>query len=319
MLDDVGRCELCKTKFRFDPRYAENTPDRLPAHEVFLGLSSRILAKWLPFALRVLIAATLWLVFAPLLTASLYHGWMHRPSSIPSRWSRALIPGDIVSGAIIAAIVIISFLSLMSFADFLRVQLQHPERAEEAQRRRNENDWVEDGHLDSDAEGGIDEGIYDFLYSHHTQSSQEVSSTQQDEGTRQPLETTIRGALERAAAENADADSQNFDHPHDDSDADSEYNPDADSDEEDDDDPDELDEEFVDERAEGIGIDLDGPRPQDDVDPNNNRPFDPLDPALQDDQVVSATYLFMSCSHSRISDHAEILSLKGHGNKCGTR
>ena len=286
MLYAAGRCELCKTKFRFDPRYAENTPDRLPVHEVFLGLSNRILAKWLPFALRVLTAATLWLVVAPLLTSSLYHGWMHRPSSIPSRWSRDLIPGDIVSGAIIAAIVIISFLSLMSFADFLRVQLQHPERAEDAQRRRNGNDWVEDGHIDSDVDGGIDERIYDFLYLNHTLSSSKGSSTQQVEGTRHPLETTIRGALERAAAENAETDS----HPDYDSDADSEYNPDADSDEEEEGDPDELDEEFVDERVEGIGIDLDDPRPQNDVAPNNNRPFDPLDPALQDDQVVSATW-----------------------------
>lgn len=280
-----GRCELCKTKFRFDPRYAENTPDRLPVHEVFLGLSSRILAKWLPFALRVLIAATLWLVVAPLLTSSLYHGWMHRPSSIPSRWSRDLIPGDVVSGAIIAAIVIISFLSLMSFADFLRVQLQHPERADEAQRRRNDNDWVEDGHLDSDAEGGIDEGIYDFLYSHRTHSSLEETSTQQGEDNRQPLETSIRGALERAATENADAGVLNAFHPDDDSDADSEYNPDVESEEEEDEDQDELDEDFVDERVEGIGIALDNPRPQNDIDPNNNRPFDPLDPALQDDQV----------------------------------
>ncbi len=287
----LGRCELCKTKFRFDPQYAENTPDRLPAYEVFLGLSSRFLAKWLPFALRILIAASLWLILAPLLTACLYHGWMHRPSSIMARWSRDVIPGDIVSGAIIAAIVIISFLSLMSFADFLRVQWQNPERAVDAQRRRNGNDWEEDGHADNDNEGGIDEGIFEYLYSRRNQGLDEdededghegLASAREIESTRQQLESTIRGALQRAAAEN----SEDGSHDTDDSDADSEYNLEDDSNEEDDDN-DDLDDDFVDEEMEGIGIDLDDQRPQNDIDPNNNRPFDPLDPALQDDQVVS--------------------------------
>lgn len=71
----------------------------------------------------------LWLAVAPLMTGCLYHGWMHRPSSIVTRMKRELIWGDIVSGAIIAAIVIVSFLSLMSFADFLRGHW-HPQRGE---------------------------------------------------------------------------------------------------------------------------------------------------------------------------------------------
>ena len=55
------------------------------------------------------------------MTAYLYHGWMHRPSSIPKRWQAGLITSDIISGVVLAAMIIISFLSLMSFADFLRV------------------------------------------------------------------------------------------------------------------------------------------------------------------------------------------------------
>lgn len=296
----VGRCELCKTKFRFDPQYAENTPDRLPVHEVVLGLSSRFVAKWLPLALRILIAAGLWLVVAPLLTACLYHGWMHRPSSILTRWSRDLIPGDIVSGAIVAGIVIISFLSLMSFADFLRVQWQHPERAEEAQRRRNGNDWVEDGHAENDGEGGIDEGIFEHLYSHKNEISEvdgdehgDVASTQEVEEVHQQLESTFRGTLRQAAAENGENDSQNMENHVDHSDSDSDYNPDEDSDEDNDNDNDELDDDFVNEEVEGIGIDLGDQRPEHDVDVNNiNRQFDPLDPALQDDQVVSVPSTF---------------------------
>jgi hypothetical protein len=63
---------------------------------------------------------------APLITAYLYYGWMHRPSSIMTRWKRELMTADMVSGAVVAAVIIISFLSLMSFADFLRVHWQQP-------------------------------------------------------------------------------------------------------------------------------------------------------------------------------------------------
>lgn len=157
-----GRCELCKTKFRFDPQYAENTPDRLPAHEVILGLTSRALAKWLPFGLRISIALFVWLIVAPMLTSCLYHGWMHRPSSVLTRWKRETIPSDIVSGAIIAAVVIISFLSLMSFADFLRVHWQ------QGPRRRpglGEEEEVDGNGRDNVDENGIDETIVDIVRS----------------------------------------------------------------------------------------------------------------------------------------------------------
>lgn len=41
------------------------------------------------------------------------------------RWAWELVPGDLVSGAVICAVIIVSFLSLMSFADFLRVEWQN--------------------------------------------------------------------------------------------------------------------------------------------------------------------------------------------------
>ncbi|KAG7357135.1 ring-variant domain containing protein [Nitzschia inconspicua] len=132
-----GRCEICKVKFRFNPQYAENTPDRLPAHEVIVGLSSRFMAKWLPLACRMLFAASLWLIAAPLLTNILYHGWMIRPSSILTRWKWELLFPDVVSGAVIVAIIIVSFLSLMSFADFLRVHWQQGPRDQQVHQRQD--------------------------------------------------------------------------------------------------------------------------------------------------------------------------------------
>jgi len=149
-----GRCEICKYKFRFDPQYAENTPDRLPAHEVILGLSSRFLAKWLPLALRILFAASLWLGVAPYFTNCLYLGWIIRPSSILGREDR--IASDLVSGAVMGATIIISFLSLMSFADFLRVLWQQPPGAQQEegegqqQEEGRENDGVAGGENEND-------------------------------------------------------------------------------------------------------------------------------------------------------------------------
>jgi hypothetical protein len=178
ILSITGRCELCKTKFQFDPQYAENAPDRLPAHEVLLGLSSRTLSKWLPLAIRYLIAASLWLVVAPLITAYLYYGWMHRPSSIMTRWKRELMTADMVSGAVVAAVIIISFLSLMSFADFLRVHWQQPPPPRrgggagnndgDLQQRRNDaaNGFGAADNNDNNnnnTEGGIDEAIVNHL------------------------------------------------------------------------------------------------------------------------------------------------------------
>lgn len=189
----TGRCELCKTKFRFDPQYAENAPDHLPAHEVFLGLTSRFLAKWLPLAIRIFIAASLWLVVAPLLTACLYHGWMHRPASIIPRMKREIIPSDIVSGAIVAAIIIISFLSLMSFADFLRVHWQEPPRRDEgndeqAGRNNVANGFGVDDNTNHDY-GDIDEAIV-WAVEQHQPPSQEEESEQRPQDTKAGLDGT---------------------------------------------------------------------------------------------------------------------------------
>mmetsp|Transcript_22137 Transcript_22137/g.61597 ORF Transcript_22137/g.61597 Transcript_22137/m.61597 type:complete len:1302 (+) Transcript_22137:1087-4992(+) len=169
-----GRCEICKFKFHFDPQYAENTPDRLPAHEVLLGLSSRFLAKWLPLALRILFAVFLWLVVAPYLTNCLYLGWIVRPSSILGREDTLAL--DIVSGAVMGATIIISFLCLMSFADFLRVFWQQPPlggqppREGEGERQREEvgreNDTaVNEGNGNDDKIDNcfVDSGIVDQI------------------------------------------------------------------------------------------------------------------------------------------------------------
>lgn len=84
-------------------------------------MGRRIVVRYMPILFRLLAAIFLWLFFLPLFTAYLYQGWMHKPSSVASRLRWDLITTDAISGAVIAAVIIVSFLSLMSFVDFLRV------------------------------------------------------------------------------------------------------------------------------------------------------------------------------------------------------
>lgn len=166
-----GRCELCKTKFRFAPKYADNTPDRLPVPHVVFGLVRRGFYKWLPLLLRILLAASLWLLIAPLLTAYLYHCWMARPNVIFTRmWIGKLVITDLISGAVVAACIIVSFLSLMSFADFLRLEWQQQglmgaaarrERRLEHNNNNNHNQNVNPNFIPQDAD--VDNGIWDHL------------------------------------------------------------------------------------------------------------------------------------------------------------
>jgi len=97
-------------------------------------------------------AAGLWLLVLPLLTAHIYHGWMRKISAIPNRWTWELAKRDVVSGVVIAIIVVVSFLSLMSFAEFLRFEWAGPEPDGAANpagggrgRRRNRNRGIRGG------------------------------------------------------------------------------------------------------------------------------------------------------------------------------
>lgn len=122
-----NHCELCKVVFKFSPKYAEGTPKYLPLHEVILGILHRATKKWLPFALRISTAIVLWICALPLTTAYLYYGWIHGPSSLSSRWRWNILVKDTMSGAVVVGVIIISFLSLMSFVDFLRFRWQNRE------------------------------------------------------------------------------------------------------------------------------------------------------------------------------------------------
>eukprot|EP00547_Thalassionema_nitzschioides_P010195 CAMPEP_0194224826 /NCGR_PEP_ID=MMETSP0156-20130528/38247_1 /TAXON_ID=33649 /ORGANISM="Thalassionema nitzschioides, Strain L26-B" /LENGTH=1037 /DNA_ID=CAMNT_0038956545 /DNA_START=119 /DNA_END=3229 /DNA_ORIENTATION=- len=135
-----GRCELCGYKFRFAPQYAEGAPEHLPFRDIILGISRSAFAKWLPLVMRIVVATALWLLFVPLATAYSYIGWLHSPSTISKRFEWELVVSDTISGAIIAGIIIVSFLSLMSFADFLRFNFRRGRQNQNQVQTQNNND-----------------------------------------------------------------------------------------------------------------------------------------------------------------------------------
>jgi len=72
----------------------------------------------IPKALTFFLCIATWLVIVPLITAHIYYGWLNSPRGILDRQSH--IPEDVIAGIVISVCIIISFLSIMSFVDFLR-------------------------------------------------------------------------------------------------------------------------------------------------------------------------------------------------------
>ena len=123
-LDHSGkdRCELCGVEFAFAPVYAEGAPDRLPMSQLIGAGLQYIYASLLPLVLRICASTLLWLGVAPLATCMLYRAWIHRPSELPVAWSGARLLEELASGLVVVAAIVVSFLSLLSFTDYMRVR-----------------------------------------------------------------------------------------------------------------------------------------------------------------------------------------------------
>ena len=81
---------------------------------------------------------------------------MHRPSAIASRWRWELAKLDVVGGAVIAIIIVVSFLSLMSFAEFLRFQWGGAQQQQQQQQLQQVGNGLQNvGNGANNPEGGI--------------------------------------------------------------------------------------------------------------------------------------------------------------------
>jgi len=119
------KCELCGHVFQFKPLYAENMPEDLPSSLIAWTLFKKTILEWSPFLARIILSMFLWLGFVPLATSWIYRIWIHRsrvllPELFMERLTWNAIWNDCISGLIVVAAIMLSFLSLMSFADFLR-------------------------------------------------------------------------------------------------------------------------------------------------------------------------------------------------------
>eukprot|EP00937_MAST-01D_sp_MAST-1D-sp2_P002332 g2332.t1 len=149
-LEQSGKvsCELCEYKFHFSRRFATDAPARLPTLEVLECWSTKVVTRMLPLALRVCLAVLVWLGLVPWSTCLLYRVWMMRSAvsaelNVSRRLTFAFMWADIKTGIVLVLAILLVFLALMSFADFLRFN------------------WDENPHLrgvEGDADADVNEG-----------------------------------------------------------------------------------------------------------------------------------------------------------------
>ena len=136
-----NKCPVCKYTYQFRPKYVENAPEHLSKMEVISGLFLRAGNKWLPLSIRLLLVFSVWLVILPLFTSYFYQAWMHKPSSMSSRLDKKFLFSDIVSGMMITATIVITFLAMLSLVEHFRFNWQpqrQVQRNEEEMRREQQ-------------------------------------------------------------------------------------------------------------------------------------------------------------------------------------
>ena len=127
-------CELCGVEFEFAPVYEADAPETLPWHALAAAGARFAASTAAPFAARVGASAALWLGVTPLATCMLYRSWIHRPSELPFAWTSARLGEELSSGLAIVVAIVVSFLSLLSFTDYMRVrwEILEMERGDDA-------------------------------------------------------------------------------------------------------------------------------------------------------------------------------------------
>ena len=111
-------CELCHTKYQFIPCYAPNMPEVIPTQVIIMTTLQHIIPYILSILLRFHLTLFMWIFIMPLCTCWIYRIWLPRTQVLILNNSTLL--QDIISGLTIAAVIVMSFIVIMSFTDFLR-------------------------------------------------------------------------------------------------------------------------------------------------------------------------------------------------------
>ena len=124
-------CELCKTKYVFQPKYAPHTPEVLPKNEVIAGVTRMVMMKFIPQILRVSLALVAWLIIMPCITSTLYRSlvFTYKPSHpfvyaatasgvedgvASSKTYSTYLYNNVVSGLLLTGVIIVTFIIMVS-------------------------------------------------------------------------------------------------------------------------------------------------------------------------------------------------------------
>lgn len=112
------KCELCSTKYIFEPEYDASMPNVVPWH-VYLKAGSKLFGfKLVPFIMKISLALLSWVIFVPLWTCWVYRIYFREQSYkdvILTRLSWSTLQGDIVSGLVIIGVILLSSIILVCF------------------------------------------------------------------------------------------------------------------------------------------------------------------------------------------------------------
>jgi len=115
-------CELCATKYQFEPHYADEMPTVIPLRVFAKTILKSSIFRLFPALLRLAFAFIIWVFVVPILTSTIYCMCVGRPISLSfTDW--LVVKGQIVHGVAIDAVIALSLLILISFTDFLRFHL----------------------------------------------------------------------------------------------------------------------------------------------------------------------------------------------------
>ena len=106
-------CELCFTKYQFEPQYAPNATDVIPIHVLIKSIFKTFIYKFIPYVSRLITALIVWLGFVPIGTTCVYCVCIGRNNLITSDFSWYLVLSHIKIGLVLDAVIALSLLILV--------------------------------------------------------------------------------------------------------------------------------------------------------------------------------------------------------------
>lgn len=109
-------CELCLTKYQFEPQYMENAPEVVPLQILLKSAIKLTFLKFLPFVFRLICAAFVWLVCVPAGTTCIYCLCIGRHSILTGPVSWTTLKMHISYGIVIDSVIAMSLLTLVGLS-----------------------------------------------------------------------------------------------------------------------------------------------------------------------------------------------------------